>query len=349
MKVEKKVIGNLTKCYSIAPLNYNGKQHILIAAEKVDRCILFDIDGNEIDTIWTEPGGVMTMVQVPNTNGQFLATHKFYSPNDSKEAKIVIVTPIKKGEWDIRTLVDLPHIHRFDIINRNGINYLIACTLKSGHEYKEDWSIKGKVYYAVLPDNLNQFNENNQLELKIIKEDMLRNHGYYRTVENGVNGAIISCEEGVFTFFPPENEAKKWNITQLIDTPASDAVLVDLDEDGEKELVVMAPFHGNSISIYKINNGKYKKIYDYDKNPEFVHSLYGGTISGKPVVVIGHRQGEKNLLLFKYNKEKSCYEYEIIDKECGSANVYHYVKDNKDYLVSTNREIDEIAIYKIEL
>ncbi len=55
--MEKKKIAELEKCYSIAPLIYQGKPHILVAAEKTDRCILFDAEGNEVATVWEEPGG----------------------------------------------------------------------------------------------------------------------------------------------------------------------------------------------------------------------------------------------------------------------------------------------------
>jgi len=348
MKVDKKIISNLEKCYSIAPLTYEGTEHFLVAAEKVDKCILFDLDGNQEDIIWTEPGGVMTMAQVPGSNGQFLATHKFYSPNDSKEAKIVIVTPISKGNWEVRTLVDLPHVHRFDIVNRNGVNYLIACTLKSGHEYKEDWSMPGKVYTAVLPDDLNEFNDDNQLILNIIKENMLKNHGYFRVNDAGIETCIISAECGVFQFIPPEKVDAEWKIKELLDTPASDAVLVDMDEDGFKELAVLAPFHGNQISIYKQNDGKFYKIYDYEKLTEFTHAIFGGIVCGKPAIVIGHRKAERNLIVFTYNNATKEYQSQIIDEDCGPANIYHYIKDNKSIIISTNREINEVAMYTLQ-
>ena len=82
----------------------------------------------------------MTMVQIPGSNGEFLATHKFYSPNDSKEAKIILASPKGKNDWAVKTIADLPFVHRFDILTRGGVNYIVACALKSGHEFKDDWA-----------------------------------------------------------------------------------------------------------------------------------------------------------------------------------------------------------------
>ncbi len=346
MNIEKKVLQNISKCYSIAPLRYQGAEYILVASEKMDRCALFDIQGKEIETVFTEPGGVMTMVQVPDTDGQFLATHKFYSPNDSIQAKLVIVTPVE-GVWEVRTLVRLPFVHRFDILHRNGINYLIACTLKSGHQYKEDWTSPGKVYAAVLPEDLSGYNEDNQLELTVIKEGLYRNHGYYRVEEGGIPTALISSENGIVQFIPPAGAGEHWTVKELLKVPASDAVLLDLDGDGERELGVIAPFHGDSFSIYKKQDEVFKKVYEHPEKLEFLHSIYGGELCKKPSIVVGYRRGDSKLISISYDKEEGDYRSTVIDSGCGSANIYHYVKDGRDIIISANREIDEIAMYTI--
>lgn len=344
--MKKMIMGELEKCYSIAPLMYQGKRHILVAAEKTDRCILFDENGKEEATVWDNPGGVMTMVQVPGSDGEFLATHKFYSPNDSKEAKIVIATPAGNDIWKIRTLVDLPFVHRFDILESEGEHYLIACALKSGHEYKDDWSQPGKVYVAKLPKDLSQYDENNQLKLEVLKEGLLKNHGYYKITEDNVMSSLVSCENGVFRFYPPTGSETSWREEQLLDTPASDATMIDLDGDGEMELVVISPFHGDEAAIYKKLNGKYEKVYEYPEKAEFLHAIWSGNLAGKPVVVLGHRKGARRLMVFFWNGEKYCFK--TIDDDCGPANVYGFRRGGQDVLIAANREINEIAMYVFE-
>lgn len=342
--MKKKILAELEKCYSIAPLRYKDQDHILVAAEKTDRCILFDLDGKEEETVWEGPGGVMTMVQVPGTDGQFLATHKFYSPNDSKEAKIVIVTP-KNGKWEVRTLADLPFVHRFDILESDGKNYLIACCLKSDHEYKDDWSSPGKVYAALLPDDLSVFQDDHQLPLEVIKEDMCKNHGYYRVTKNGKMSSLVCSESGVFHFYPPTEKKESWTIETLLDTPASDAILIDLDGDGKEELLVLSPFHGDTVCIYREKeDGRYELVYEHPEKLDFLHAIWGGEIQGRPAVMIGHRKGSRDLLKFFW--ENGAYQSEVVDHDCGPANTYGFHRDGKDYLISTNREINEIAMYE---
>lgn len=347
MNIEKKIIGHLTKCYSIAPLHYNEKDFFLVAAEKQDPCYLYDLDGNQIEKIWDGPGGVMSMVQIPQTNGEFLATFQFYSPNDSKEAKIVRVVPNKDGTWTPQVLAKLPHVHRFDLLESNGLIYIIACTLKSGHTHKDDWSSPGKVYAALLPKDLSNFSEEHPLKFTVLKENMLKNHGYYRCQESGQDTALISCEEGIFQFFPPTRPGGAWEIHHILDTPASDAVLVDLDGDEKKELCVISPFHGDKVSIYSNDGSKYKKVYDYPEPAEFSHAICSCSLCNTPAFVFGHRKGKRNLIAITYNKNTGTFQETLLDTDCGPANVYYYQKNGKDIIISTNREINEIAMYLI--
>lgn len=352
MKVEKKVISNLNKCYSMAELDYKGEHCFLVAAEKSDPCYLFAEDGTKLETVWTQPGGVMTMTQVPGTDGQFLSTHKFFSPNDSAEAKIVIVTPKGKDDWEVRTLCKTPFVHRFGILNRAGVNYLLVCCLKTGHEYKNDWRFAGACYGAELPKDLSSFDDEHLLELELLQDNMLRNHGYCKISRGGHDAAVVGCEEGTFIFDPPAVKGEKWNITQIHNLPSSDSVLMDFDGDGKLELGCISPFHGASLTIYHLDEfGNYCPQWKYpqpEKVTDFLHATCACEILGKPTWVVGWRKGTRDTIAITWDAEAGDYKTEFIDQSTGCANALHFKnKDGVDVIVGTNREIDEIAMYTI--
>lgn len=353
MRIEKRVISNLNKCYAMSRLTYRGEPAFLVAAEKHDPCYLFRENGELLDTVWTEPGGVMTMVPVPSQENAFLATQQFYSPNDSKNAKIVIAEKNEGEGWNVRTLVDAPFVHRFGILNRNGVNYLLVCCLKTDHAYKEDWRSKGACYAAVLPDDLSSYNENNQLRLTPIKLGMLKNHGYSQLHLNGSDCAVVGCEEGAFLFTPPAAPGEEWEIKCLLNVPTSDAVLMDFDGDGQLELGCISPFHGASLVIYHLDaHGNYIPQWKFGApaaETEMIHATWACDLLGKPSWVVGWRKGTRDTIAISWDAEKGDYVTEYIDRSTGCANAMHFVNsDGKDVIVGTNREIDEVAMYIIE-
>lgn len=345
MKAIKINTHELEKCYAVSQLEYNGSSHIIVAAEKTDACLLFDMKGNLEEKIWDGPGGTMSIVQIPGSNGEFLATQLFYSPNDSKEAQIVYVTPQGKDDWKVQMVAKVPFLHRFDIVERGGIKYIIGCALKTGHEFKEDWSSPGAVYAAELPVDLSQYNENNLIEFTTIKTDMLKNHGYCRMHNEAGDYSLIAADNGVFEFIPPASKGGNWTVNQLISDAASDAAMTDFDGDGELEMITITPFHGDYIKVYKKIDNKYTEVFAYDKATELAHSIWAGKVYGEPAAIIGHRKGSRDLLAITYNDG---YKVEVLDSDVGSANVHRFTKDDKEFLVSTNREINEIAFYELE-
>lgn len=350
MNIEKKVISHLNKCYAMSELPYQGKHCFLVAAEKHDPCYLFDEGGTQLETVWTEPGGVMTMTPVPGAEGQFLATHKFYSPNDSKDAKIVVVTSDGNCGWNVRTLCEAPFVHRFGVLERNGVQYLLVCCLKSGHEYKNDWRFPGACYASELPKDLSVFDESHPLTLTPIKVGMLRNHGYSQIRLNGHDAAVVGCEQGTFLFTPPAAPGNDWEIKQLCGVPSSDSVLIDFDGDGKLELGCISPFHGNSLTIYHLDEfGNYIPCWKYgapEAETEMLHATWSGELLGKPTWAVGWRKGTKCTIAVTY--EGGAYKTEFIDRDTGCANLMHFVNAaGQDVLVGTNREIDEVAMYTI--
>ncbi len=342
---EKRNLAELEKCYCVSTLQYKNKKHLLVAAEKTDKCKMFDLDGNFEQDIWDGPGGVMTMEQVPNTDGQFLSTQKFYSPNDSLDAKIIVATPNENGTFDINVLLNLPFVHRFGILTRGGVNYLIACALKSGHEHKDDWRFDGKIFVAVLPENLTDFNEENCLKMEVLVDGVHKNHGFSKLEKNGTVGVLVGSESGIFEIFPPASANDKWEVEKILDDPVSDMIAIDFDDDGEKELMTYSKFHGDQITIYKKEGANYKVMHSFDKKYDFLHAIATMKLSEKNVAVVGHRGNEMDLFLIYY--EDGAFKTAMVDKACGTANALTYVHNNKNYILGANRETNQIDLYSL--
>lgn len=344
MKATKKVIGNLEKCYALGTFRYDETDHLVVAAEKVNPCYSFDLQGNLCDRLWEGPGGVMTVAQVP---GQpiLMATQKFYSPNDSASAKIVYYRRID-GAWQCELLCELPFVHRFGVLERAGRRYLIACTLKSAHAFKNDWTCPGRIWTAPLPEDITRHNAANPLKLTPLMSGLYKNHGFEICHEGEDSFAVIACENGVFKVVPPAEPEGEWSTEQLLDTPASDILYLDFDGDGERELLVLSPFHGDTLTIHKKIDGAFAEVYRHPKRLPFLHAIWGAEIDGRVYGFIGNREEDRDLLAISWNGER--FVCDTLDRGAGAANVLHFRREGKDCLLAANRETDEIAIYSLD-
>ena len=342
MKATKKVIAQLEKCYALSPLTTDGQPRLLAATEKRGPGCVYALDGTRLSQVWDEPGGIMTMVPVPGKEACFLATHEFFSPNDAASARLVCAR-LEGSGWQVTTVAPLPWVHRFDILPRDGVNYALACTLKSGQEYKDDWRFGGKLLTGVLSDDPAR-----PLELTVFKDGLGHNHGYTRYYDDrGRSWGLVCCDEGVFQAAPPEAPGGDWTWNQLLDEPCSDGVYLDLDLDGQPELLTLSPFHGDTIAIWHQDPEGWRQVYRYPEKLPFLHAICGGPVYGRPTVYVGHREGERLFLGFFYDPAAKEYRFEVVDRGAGPANCMLFARDGHPALLATNRETDELAIYDI--
>ena len=347
LKAEKKVIGNLNKCYAVAKVVENGQDRLICAAEKSDPCYMFDTEGNQLEQLWDGPGGVMTLEQFPSDDFILMATWKFYSPNDSANAKIVYYTR-ENGGLKCSVLCDLPFVHRFGILRNGGRNYLIACTLKSAHAFKNDWTCPGRIWVAELPEDIRQFNADNQLQLTPLVSGLYRNHGFGKVTEGDVTYAVVGTDNGVYKVVPPAQEGGEWEADVLLEEKTSDMLYVDFDGDGERELLTLSPFHGDTLSVWKKKQGTFEKVWEYPEKLPFLHAIYAAEIGGKSYGIVGNREDRRLLLAVSCDAASGTYQSEILDEGAGPANVLFFRDGEQDKLIAANRETDEIALYTLK-
>lgn len=346
MKITKKVLDEMERCYAASSLVVDGELYIVLASEAIDGpCYAYTgEDFSKKEVIWEKAGGTMSLIQIPNTNGEFLAVQRFFPGFQSAEAKIVWGKRDPEKGWIVKDLIDIPYVHRFDIFEIDGANYFLAATLCGSKKDREDWSDPGKVYIGKLPDSPEK-----GMELKPILENLTKNHGYCRAKYQGRAAGYVTSDEGIFVVVPPEKEDQEWSVHHIMDRPVGDVALCDLDGDGEDELITIEPFHGDQFLVNKKIDGKYETVYSYPNEIQFAHAVVGCTLRGKPSVVGGIRRKDSELFIIQCtDSAEQKYESTVLEKEIGPSNVAVINQKDRDIIIAANHTQNQAALYFVE-
>jgi len=315
----------------------NDETHILFASEDSNvGCTMFSgKDFEKKETIWTEAGGCMSIIPIPNKEGEFLAVQEFYlkvSPSLSK----IVWGKYTEHEFVIKDVLHMPYIHRFDIYNKNGVNYFVGATIATTKENKEDWSVPGRIYVGELPEDLNE-----GIQVEILGDGFYRNHGYWNDKEE--NCGYFGSDQGIVKVTPPIKRGGQWSMEIVLEGNIGEIAMVDIDGDGVKEIMTIEEFHGTEIKIYKKENGKYKVVYEYDNEIDFAHTLVGGTLRGVPTFLVGVRRKDAELFYVQYID--GAFVSTVIEKGVGPANLALVNENDRDIIVAANHTKNEAAVY----
>ena len=340
MNISKKKLDDIKRCYATSSIFYEDKIHLIFSSEDPNViCESFSGDDFGVkEEIWKEPGGCMSIIPIPGREKEFLAIQEFYLKVTPSLAKLVWV---KKGEkaWKIKDVLKLPYLHRFDLYKVDDSIYFIGATIATSKEHKEDWTVPGRIYVGKLPENLED-----GIKVEILKDGLYRNHGYYGDIdENGNPCGYFGCDNGIYKVYPPLNRNSDWKIEKILDGVIGEISVIDIDNDGEKEIMTIEPFHGNQIYIYKKNNGDWRRVYKYDKEIDFAHSLIAGTLRGIPTFIAGVRREDAELFYVQFKDGK--FVTEIIEKGVGPANLSLVNEKHRDLILSANHTANEASVY----
>lgn len=114
----------------------------------------------------------------------------------------------------------------------------------------------------------------------------------------------------------------------------------------------MSPFHGNSLTIWHLDeDGRYVPQWKYpapEATTEMLHATWPCTIQGRPTWIVGWRHGSQETIAIRWDEEAGTYAWDVLDTGVGCANALHFVNARgEDVILAANRETDEVALYTV--
>lgn len=339
-------LGQIEDCYAVLGTEINDTPYYVFGGEGTGSMRAYSGDSfQNCSIIWEGGGGTMSIVRIPDHEDVLLASRGFYSMVESKDSSIEIIR-YKDGSFTHEPIARLEYLHRFDtLLAPDGVRYILAASLHGGKKDMGDWSRPGHLYCGTMPDNLY---ESFNVQLTRLPGDFHMNHGFCKGTWSGREAAFTASREGVFVILPPESRESDWIIEQLIDQPASDIAVADVDSDGNMEIAVILPFHGDQLKVFRWELGQYREVYSHPVDNDFYHAVISGKIDGELLFAVGARKNTAELFLLRWNAEDRQFFPQRLDVGPGPSNLSILNRPNGDCLLAANRMISEAAVYFFE-
>ncbi len=343
MKIEKRVYGVLEKAYCLNFLPLKNAMTLIAASEKEGGgCVRYDFDSGAATQVWENRGGTMTICPTDDRGG-VLAVQNFFMGFQAETARIVCTQQDEKGVYGKeQVFAELPFVHRFGLVEANdhSAKYVVACTVTTAKDNRDDWSRAGSVLISEYdtPFTKPVFTERCKLH---------KNHGYWHGTYNGRDVVFISAEEGLFALYPPKTKGAAFEMEPILSREISDAVAVDIDNDGIDEIMAIEKFHGNLVTINKRVNGEWVVVYETEAT--FAHALWAGKLLGRNSFLMSYRKNDAELLLFTQAADGSI-EKTRIDAHIATPNIDVFQKNGKAYIVAADRtdpQAETTVVYEL--
>lgn len=343
MRFEKKHLDDIKRCYCASHMDIDDETIVFFASEDPESTAkaYYGENFEKSEYLWNDRGGCMSIIPFATRKGEFLAVNEFYLKVSPSHAKLVWGKKTEDG-YEVKDVMNLPYLHRFDIYHVNGKDYFIGATIARDKCEKNDWTRPGQIYVGEVPADP----ATDHIVLRQIGDGYFHNHGYSRGTKDGKVCGYFGSDQGIVRVTPPYAEKEDWKVEKIMDGRISEIALCDLDNDGNDEIMTIEPFHGNTIKIYHVNgNGEYEEVWKYENEIDFAHALVGTTLNGVNSFVAGVRRIDCELFTVQYVDGKYVVEY--VEKGVGPANIDVIHTKNGDYILSANHTMNEAAIYKV--
>ena len=334
--MKKKVILNIESVYTANAFQIGSEMFVAAGSETKPEVYLYNLTSGNLSLVTGCPGGVMSFIPVPGNPDLFFSVMGLFPPFIGAEAGVFM--HCRTGDkWETQKAMDLPFAHRCEIINRNGKNYLFAASVSKYKENPTDWSKPGEMYLIRLDDNIKL-----PLKPELIDNSLTRNHGMLRKSIEGTETVCMSGVDGIFYF--EQQPGDKWVKKILFDKEVSEFCFIDLDDDGQEELITIEPFHGEALNVYKRNGLQWE--LKFSDSLSFGHGLSCGFMNAEPVIVVGNRRGSFTLDTFKVTDlNTGNFSRTVIEEDAGPTQTQVFTSNNTDYILSANQKKNEVALY----